>query len=101
MLDQIQQAVHIEPSISQLDLFRRVCEWLNWRSANGRLKEMSCRKALVRLERSGTLALPRQEKTYSFAHRVDTPVPDVPELSCSLKELGAVTVEPVKSLYSK
>jgi hypothetical protein len=101
MLDQIQQTVHTEPSISRLDLSRRVCEWLNWRSANGRLKEMSCRKALVKLDRSGVLQLPRQEKTYGFERRTDSTKTDVPELCCSLGELGAVTVSPVKSRYSK
>jgi hypothetical protein len=62
---------------------------------------MSCRKALVKLERSGMIALPRQEKMYSFTHRVDAPAPDVPELACNLKELGTITVEPVRSRYSK
>jgi len=101
MIDQIQQTVYSEPSISRLALSRRVCEWLNWRSANGQLKEMSCRKALVKMERSGVLALPRQEKTYTFKQRIDSVVPDVPELSCSLKELGVVTVEPITSRYAK
>jgi hypothetical protein len=101
MLDQIQQIVHTEPSISRLDLSRRVCERLNWRSANGRLKEMSCRKALVKLDRSGVLDLPRQKRTYGFERRTDSVEPDVPELCCSLGELGALTVSPVKSRYSQ
>jgi len=101
MLDRIQQTVHAEPSISRLDLSRRVCEWLDWRSANGRLKEMSCRKALIKLDRSGVLDLPRQEKAYGFERRTDFVEPDVPELCCSLGELGTVTVSPVTSRYAK
>lgn len=101
MLNKIQQTVQAEPLISRLDLSRRVCEWLNWRSANGRLKEMSCRKALVILNRSGALDLPRQEKVYGFEHRVGPFELDVSKLCCSLGELGTVTVYPVKSRYSK
>lgn len=101
MIESIQQTVRAEPLISRRDLSRRVCEWLNWRSPNGRLKEMSCRKALVKLDRSGVLRVPAREKTYSFEHRADVIEPSAPELSCSLDELGDVTVSPVKSRYSK
>ena len=39
-------------------LSRRVCEWLDWRSVNGRLREIDARKALLELERAGLIELP-------------------------------------------
>jgi hypothetical protein len=101
LLGRIHETVRAEPSISRLDLSRRVCEWLNWRSANGRLKDMNCRKALVKLERCGVLVLPKRETVYGFERRVSPVAPNIPELRGSIKELGPVTVYPVKNRYSK
>lgn len=58
LLARIQRGVIEEPGLSRRALSRRVCEWLEWRSRNGRLKEMSCRVALGKLGRAGVLALP-------------------------------------------
>jgi len=102
MLDLIQQTVRTQPSISRLELSRRVCEWLNWRSPNGRLQEMGCRKALARLNEWGALDLPRPEKTYSFERSAVNPIePKVAQIGCTLRELGKVSVSPVGSRYSK
>jgi len=38
-------------------LSRRICEQLKWRSRNGRLQEVSCRKLLARLHREGKIRL--------------------------------------------
>ncbi len=102
VLDRIQEAVRTEPSISRLELSRRVCQWLDWRSPGGRLQEMGCRKALAKLDRRGVLNLPRREKTYGFErHAVNAAQPHIAELSCPLGELGEVSVDPVSSRYSK
>ena len=102
ILDRIQETVRIERSISRLDLSRRVCEWLNWRSPNGRFQEMSCRKALAKLNRGGLLDLPRQEKTYGFERSAVNPIePPIAEVCCPLSELGEVSVYPVTSRYAK
>ncbi len=47
-----------EPEISRAKLSQRVCEEFKWRSSNGRLNEMSCRVALLELERTGQVVLP-------------------------------------------
>jgi len=102
VLDRIQETVRTEPSISQRDLSRRICEWLNWRSPNGRLKGMSCRKALAKLNQHGILNLPRRGKAYSFERSaVNRVEPDIAELCCTLRELGEVSVSPVSSRYAK
>jgi hypothetical protein len=98
----IQETVDSEPSLSRLELSRRVCQWLNWRSPNGRLQDMSCRKALIKLHHRGLVNLPRQEKTYSFKHAKSVPLkPDIAEVQCSLQALGQITIDPITSRYCK
>jgi hypothetical protein len=63
---------------------------------------MSCRKALAKLNQHGILNLPRRGETYGFERSAVNPVePDIPELCCTLRELGDVSVSPVSSRYSK
>ena len=101
-LDRIQETVRTEPSMSRLALSRRVCEWLNWRSPNGRLQEMSCRKALARLHEQGILDLPPPARTYSFERSGVPPVDPQRAAFCGpLRELGEVRVSPVSSRYAK
>jgi len=58
IFDRIRGAVESEPAISRRALSLRVCEWLDWKSPNGRPKEMSCRVALLRMQADGLIALP-------------------------------------------
>ena len=58
VMARIRRVVAEEPELSRAALSRQVSEWLNWRGANGRLKQMSCRLALRRLEQQGQLVLP-------------------------------------------
>src|SRR3989442_4965256 len=46
-----------DPKMSRRKLSRRVCEMLNWRSLNGKAKEMSCRVALLKLEKRGEVRM--------------------------------------------
>ena len=102
LLSRIQAAVNAEPSVSRRQLSRKVCQWLNWRSPNGRLQEMSCRKALAKLNRQGVLALPERRAVCQF-RRASSPrlKVEIAEVSCTLAELGEVTVSPVRSRHSR
>jgi hypothetical protein len=63
---------------------------------------MGCRKALAQLNQRGLLDLPRREGPYGFERAGGNPVePDIPDLCCTLRELGDVTVDPVSSRYAK
>lgn len=46
------------PEASRAKLSRLVCEQLDWRRPDGRLKDMSCRVALLRMQDDGLLHLP-------------------------------------------
>lgn len=58
-------------------LARRVCEQLHWVNGAGRLKEMSCRVALLRMERAGLIGLPvpRQANTNGRPSPEERPIP--------------------------
>lgn len=100
LIEFIRETLHVEPTISRTELSQRVCERENWRSLNGKLKEMSCRKALLELDRRGIIDLPSLSKTYSFDKPAESVLCiEVPELTCSLDELGEVALQPIESRY--
>lgn len=102
IINRIQKTVLDDPTISRCKLSRRVCEWLDWRSEKGRLKEMSCRKALCELNRKNILDLPEPAGVFGFeAKKKQAKAPDIPHLEQKLKQLGEVRVTPVSSRYAK
>lgn len=101
----IQEKVEAEPQQSRLSLSRQVCTWLDWRSANGKLKEMSCRVALLKLHKRGLLRLPEPQSASMIrckgerAAAIEVQVP--PELHCDFSQLGEVEILLVKGRDSK
>ena len=99
----IQATIEREPEMSRVALSRRVCGKLNWRSPNGKLKEMSCRVALSRLDRRGVIRLgplthqAPGRKRREFSEPIPTPEP----IQCSLGELGGVELVKVNSAESQ
>jgi hypothetical protein len=51
------QNIALEPGISRRELSRRICHEFNWRKPDGGLKDMSCRVALLRMEKDGLVQL--------------------------------------------
>ena len=100
----IRATINASPGISRRALSRQVCEWLDWRGANGKLKEMSCRKALLELERREVISLPVIDRVYTFQRKFTKITGDLLELketACDLKDLGNVELIPVLSRHSK
>jgi hypothetical protein len=61
-MDWIRRLLVSEPQLNRAQLSRRVCSELHWLRPDGRPKEMSCRVAMLRMERDGLITLPRPEK---------------------------------------
>ena len=104
LIGKIQDALARDPSISRCRLSRQVCEWTGWRAPNGKLQEMSCRKALLELERRGEVKLPKSKEEYAFqreSSKARRELPELAEVRCSIGELGEVEIVPVGSRYSK
>lgn len=58
VIARIRAIIEENPEARRGALSRRICEQLKWRSRNGRLREVSCRKVLAHLQRSGKIRLP-------------------------------------------
>ena len=58
----IKEFIARNPSASRREIATWTCESLRWLRANGQLKEMSCRVALLRLEALGLIGLPLARK---------------------------------------
>jgi hypothetical protein len=56
-LDHIIQLIADHPEYHRADLSREVCRILQWYKADGGLKEMSCRVAMLRMHADGLLAI--------------------------------------------
>ena len=89
--------------MSRVALSRRVCGKLNWRSPNGKLKEMSCRVVLLKLDRRGVIQLrPRAQRVPGRKKtELREPIPTPELIQCSLGELGGVELVRVNSAESK
>ena len=94
----IRQVIEEKPSVSRRALSREICERLEWRSMDGKPKQMSCRVALLKLERGGHIRLPaprvfaarrQQEAKETAAERVP--------IECRLEKLQPIELVPIRS----
>ena len=104
VLERIGAMLQQEPQLSRRALSRRVCEWLDWRAANGRLKEMSCRVALGKLAGTGMLELPplhysppTRARSLARAHEP----PEFAPVTARLSELGRIELVAVRSRHAR
>ena len=104
IIARIAKALRSNPSMSRRALSLRVCEWIQWRTPKGKWKEVSCRKALLELDRRKLITLPAAEKfCFSRSRRkasTDLRI-DVPRVQCTLKGLGEIRIVAISSRYSK
>ncbi len=61
-LRKIRQIIASDDRPNRVTISRRVCDAFGWYKLDGGLKEMSCRVALLRMERDGLIQLPPAEK---------------------------------------
>jgi hypothetical protein len=57
-IELIRQWIATQPSLTRYRLSVKVCEEFGWRRPDGRLKDMSCRVALLRMQADGLIQLP-------------------------------------------
>ncbi|MGH8327616.1 MAG: Druantia anti-phage system protein DruA, partial [Steroidobacteraceae bacterium] len=96
-LELIRALLGATPPLNRARLSREVCERLDWRRSDGRLKDMSCRVAMLRMQTNGLLTLPppRNAKPPAYLARpeIEQAVLEPPLLAPV--ELARLTVEPV------
>jgi len=97
VLGRIRALVGAQGGLTRTALSRRVCELLDWRGWDGRLKEVHCRVALLKLARHGLIELPPAQPGafgQGPAPIVAAPLP-VPRIEMTLAALGEVWLEAV------
>lgn len=57
-LDVMRQILKKHPQETRFSLSKIICQKFGWTAANGKLKEMSCRVAMLKLHRAGLIKLP-------------------------------------------
>ncbi len=57
-LAQIRRLIAEQPGRTRAELSRLTCQALNWYKADGGLKQMSCRVAMLRMQADGHIQLP-------------------------------------------
>ncbi|MGH8144686.1 MAG: Druantia anti-phage system protein DruA, partial [Steroidobacteraceae bacterium] len=68
-IELISQLLTDQPQMHRAGLSRQVCEQLNWRRPDGRLKEMSCRVAMLRMAADGLIKLPPPRRARPVGYR--------------------------------
>jgi hypothetical protein len=89
-----------DPNRTRAELSRRVCQAMHWLKLDGGLKDMSCRVAMLRMQKDGLIQLPpprgqrpqtRIAITVATAPQgaIDCPVHALPDLELRLVSAGA------------
>ena len=93
-LDTIRGIIAGDESLNRREIAARTCQELRWTRADGRLKVMSCRVALLRLDKLGLIRLPPplnrngNGKKYQPAQTLDPPLFPIPAEMGSVEGLG-------------
>ncbi len=98
-LDRI-RALAAQPGTTRRALSLRVCEELAWRKIDGGLKQMSCRVALLRMQKDGLVELPAPLHRSSNGARTRPRTPETdpqPPLIVPANELRSLRLLPVSS----
>ena len=98
-LEWIKRLLVVE-SLNRRQLSRRVCQEFNWVNRAGRLKEMSCRVALLRMERAGLIGLPAPQHPNTNgrtgSETLQIPRPEA-GLSLEVESLESIRLEMVQT----
>ena len=92
IIERIRNRIREDDNLTRSGLSREVGGWLDWRGADGRVKEVSCRLALLRLARRGVLELPAAREVSFVKRRPTESVAEEswPVVEQTLSELGRV-----------
>ena len=99
-IDLLRHLIALNPAKTRAQLSRDVCDLLGWRRPDGGRKDMSCRVAMLRMERDGLLQLPPPLKGNGNGHRRPrlTPASDPQEpLTTPVGRLGELVFRCVET----
>jgi hypothetical protein len=80
VLQQIQNLINQDKTMTRAELARQVCDLIGWYRVTGQRKDMSCRVALLKLQRKGLLSLPPATKVITGNRAIDHSI-SLPEIA--------------------
>lgn len=95
-IKRIIELIASDPPRNRAQLSRLVCDELRWLRADGRRKDMSCRVAMIRMDRDGIISLPRPRKGNGngkiYGRKTPAADPDLP-ITADAQALGELQLQ--------
>ena len=94
-IELIRERLAAQPPLSRYQVSREVCERLNWRRPDGKLKDMSCRVAMLRMQADALITLPppRRPKPLAYLKHPDIEHAALEPSSAPPVDLAGLSVE--------
>lgn len=101
-LDQIRAFIKENPQYHRAKLSREVCQMLQWLKPDGKLKDMSCRVAMLRMQEDGLIELPEPLRTKAVIRKIKfTPATDPQDsIFCPVNQLPHLQLQMVNKTNS-
>jgi len=101
-LDQIRLLIKENPQFYRAKLSREVCQMLRWLKPDGKLKDMSCRVAMLRMQKDGLIELPEPLRAKAAIRKIEfTPATDPQDsILCPVNQLAHLQLQMVNKTNS-
>jgi hypothetical protein len=101
-LDQIRSLIKENPQFYRAKLSREVCQMLQWLKPDGKLKDMSCRVAMLRMQEDSLIELPKPLRAKAVIRKIKfTPVTDPQDsILCPVNRLPHLQLQMVNKANS-
>ena len=101
-LDQIRFLIKENPQFYRSKLSREVCQMLRWLKPDGKLKDMSCRVAMLRMQEDGLIELPEPLRAKADIRKIEfTPATDPQDsILCPVNQLPHLQLQMVNKTNS-
>jgi hypothetical protein len=101
-LDQIISLIKENPQFHRAKLSREVCQMLRWLKPDGKLKDMSCRVAMLRMQKDGLIELPEPLRAKAVIRKIKfTPATDAQDsILCPVNQLPHLQLQMVNKTNS-
>jgi hypothetical protein len=101
-LDQIISLIKENPQFHRAKLSREVCQMLRWLKPDSKLKDMSCRVAMLRMQKDGLIELPEPLRAKAAIRKIEfTPATDAQDsILCPVNQLPHLQLQMVNKTNS-
>jgi hypothetical protein len=101
-LEEIRTLIANNPEFTRAKLSREVCLRLQWLKPDGKLKDMSCRVAMLRMEKDGLIRLPEPTYVKKFVKKIKFTTATDPQTKvvCKVNHLPKLNLQMVTKATS-